>query len=83
MDLVKLIALTNAVKLLADNDIEVINRMDKPSEAYVPVQTFLEMFSEYEKTPLQNNTTLFYLTTMYEGILYKTIAYDHELKKGA
>lgn len=85
MDLVKKIALTNAVKLLADNDIEVSNRVDKPTEAYVPTKTFLSMFPEYDVNPSETEDGkrygLYRLTTMYEGILYTTLAYEREFKE--
>lgn len=82
MDLVKMIALTNAVKLLADNDIEVMNRLDgKPSEASIPTALFLRMFDEYAKEPVNGRDDMFYLMVMYEGVLYRTIAYEYELKE--
>lgn len=86
MDLAKKIALTNAVKLLADNDIEVTNRVDdKPSEAYVPTKTFLSMFSDYDVKPSESEDGkrygLYRLETMYEGILYRTLAYEWEFKE--
>ena len=82
MDLVKMIALTNAVKLLADNDIEVTNRFgDKPSEASIPTKLFLLMFDKYAKAPVSGRDDMYYLTAMYEGVLYRAIAYEYELKE--